>query len=160
MSGEIQVGIADMKIALSPQELISFALGSCVGICILDKARQVAGMAHIMLPSNSSGDINNIFKYADTGIPEMVRQMEAIGCLRSRMTAKIAGGARMFEMAGNSTLGNIGDRNVAAAREALRRLNIRLVSQDVGENYGRTIIFNSNTGDLTIKSFAKSIKVI
>lgn len=160
MSDELNVGIADMKIAYSPQGLISYALGSCVGICIIDKAKQIAGMVHVMLPSNNSADNTNIFKYADTGIVEMVKQMEAMGCLRSRMTAKIAGGARMFEIKGNSSIGNIGERNVAATKEALIKLNIKLIAQDVGENYGRTIIFNSNTGELTIKSFAKSLKVI
>ncbi len=160
MSDELNVGIADMKIANSPQGLISYALGSCVGICIIDKTKQIAGMVHIMLPINNSADKANIFKYADTGIVEMVKQMEAKGCLRSRMTAKIAGGARMFEIKGNSSIGNIGERNVAATKEALIKLNIKLIAQDVGENYGRTIIFNSNSGELTIKSFAKSLKVI
>lgn len=160
MSDELNVGIADMKIACSPKGLISYALGSCVGICIIDKAKQVAGMVHIMLPNNSNGDRANQFKYADTGIVEMVKQMEAMGCLRSRMTAKIAGGARMFEIKGNSTIGNIGERNIIATKEALIKLNIKLLAQDVGENFGRTIIFNSNNGELTIKSFAKNIKVI
>lgn len=160
MNDEINVGISDMKIAHSPKGLISYALGSCVGICILDKAKQIAGMVHIMLPYNNTENKINTFKYADTGIQEMVRQMEAMGCLRGRMTAKIAGGAKMFEINGNSTIGNIGERNVAATKEALVKLNIKLIAQDVGENYGRTIIFNSNSGELTIKSFAKSLKVI
>lgn len=160
MSDELNVGISDMKIACSPQGLISYALGSCVGICIIDKTKQVAGMVHIMLPNNVNTDKSSVFKYADTGIPEMVRQMEAMGCSRLRMTAKIAGGARMFEIKGNSTIGNIGERNIAATKETLVKLNIKLIAQDVGENYGRTIVFDSNSGDLTIKSFAKSIKVI
>jgi len=157
----INVGISDMKIASSPKGLISYALGSCVGICIIDKAKRVAGMAHVMLPINkNANDKENIFKYADTGIVEMVKQMESMGCMRSRMIAKIAGGARMFEIKGNSTIGNIGERNVIATKEVLIKLNIKLLAQDVGENYGRTITFDSDTGNLTIKSFAKNIKVI
>lgn len=162
MSEEINVGISDMKIVYSPKSLISYALGSCVGICIIDRVKKIAGMAHIMLPNNNNnnGDKINSFKYADTGIKEMVKQMELMGCMRVRMTAKIAGGARMFEIKGNSSIGNIGERNILATKEVLNKLNIKLISQDVGENYGRTIIFDSNSGDLTIKSFSRNIKII
>ena len=160
MSSEVNVGISDMKIVNSPEGLISYALGSCVGICITDKVLKIAGMAHVMLPYNKNEDKINTFKYADTAIAEMVRKMEIMGCMRSRMVAKIAGGARMFEIKGNSTIGNIGDRNVQATKETLQQLKIRLIAEDVGLNYGRTIVFDSNTGDLTIKSFAKNIKVI
>lgn len=161
MSDELNVGIADMKIAYSPKGLISYALGSCVGICIIDKVKKVAGMVHVMLPiNNNSQDKKNTYKYADTGIEEMVKQMESMGCMRGRMTAKIAGGAKMFEIKGNSSIGNIGQRNVVATKEVLNKLNIKLISQDVGENYGRTIVFDSDTGNLTIKSFAKNIKII
>ena len=160
MSNEVNVGISDMKIVNIPEGLISYALGSCVGICVIDKMAQIAGMAHIMLPYNNNADKTNIFKYADTGITEMIKQMELLGGLRPRMVAKIAGGARMFEIKGSSTIGNIGERNIAAARETLQSLRIKLFAQDVGENYGRTIIFDSNTGRLTIKSFGKNLKII
>ena len=160
MSSEVNVGISDMKIVNSPEGLISYALGSCVGICITDKVLKIAGMAHVMLPYNKNEDKINTFKYADTAIAEMVRKMEIMGCMRSRMVAKIAGGARMFEIKGNSTIGNIGERNVQATKETLQQLKVRLIAEDVGLNYGRTIVFDSNTGDLTVKSFAKNIKVI
>ncbi|MEL7649254.1 MAG: chemotaxis protein CheD [Sedimentibacter sp.] len=160
MSAEINVGISDMKIVYSPEGLISYALGSCVGICIIDKVNKIAGMAHVMLPYNKNDDRINMFKYADTGIAEMVKKMESMGCLRSRMVAKIAGGARMFEIKNSSTIGNIGERNVLATKETLQKLNVKLVASDTGENYGRTIIFDSSTGNLTIKSFAKNIKII
>lgn len=160
MSQEINVGISDMKIVKAPDVLISYALGSCVGICIIDKVTQIAGMAHIMLPYNSNNDIGNILKYADTGIAQMINQMERLGCLRSRMVAKIAGGAKMFDIKGSSSIGSIGERNIVATKETLQKLKIRLFSEDVGENYGRTIIFDSTTGNLTIKSFGKNLKII
>ncbi len=160
MSQEVNVGISDMKIVSVPKGLITYALGSCVGICIIDKAAQIAGMAHIMLPYNNNSDKSNVFKYADTGIEEMIRQMERLGALRTRMMVKIAGGAKMFEIKGSSTIGNIGERNVAATKETLQKLKVKLFAEDVGQNYGRTIIFNSITGDLTIKSFGKNLKVI
>jgi len=160
MSQEVNVGISDMKIVNIPEGLISYALGSCVGICIIDKTAKIAGMAHIMLPYNNNGDKTNLFKYADTGIAEMVRKMENLGALRPRMIAKIAGGAKMFDIKGSSTIGSIGERNIAATKETLQKLRIKLFAEDVGENYGRSIIFDSNTGNLTIKSFGRSLKVI
>ncbi len=156
----VTVGISDMKIVHAPEILISYALGSCVGICIIDKSAQIAGMAHIMLAYNNSRDKANIFKYADTGITEMIRQMEYLGGMKSRMICKIAGGAKMFEIKGSSTFGNIGERNIAAAKETLEKLNIRIFSEDVGENYGRTIIFDSASGNLTIKAYGKQLKII
>lgn len=157
----VDVGISDMKIVRAPESLITYALGSCVGICIIDKSAEIAGMAHILLPYSKQGN-NKIepYKYADTGIVEMVRQMEYLGGLKSRMIAKIAGGAKMFDIKGSSKIGNIGERNIASAKETLEKLNIKLVAEEVGKNYGRTITFNSETGDLTVKSFGKELKVI
>ena len=160
MSSSITVGISDMKIVKQPEILISYALGSCVGICIIDYLAQIAGMAHIMLSYNKNGDKKEILKYADTGITEMVIQMEKLGGMKSRMTAKIAGGAKMFDIKGSSTIGSIGQKNIAATKETLQRLKIRLIAEDVGENYGRTIIFDSSNGDLTIKSFGRELKII
>ena len=156
----LDVGISDMKIVHAPESLITYALGSCVGICIIDKSAQIAGMAHILLPYNKNGDKTEVYKYADTGIAEMIIQMERLGGLKLRMTAKIAGGAKMFDIKGSSTIGSIGERNIGAVKETLQKLKIRLIAEDVGKNYGRTIIFDSDSGDLTIKSFGKELKVI
>ncbi|HBB29100.1 MAG TPA: chemotaxis protein CheD [Clostridiales bacterium] len=163
MKNTVNVGISDMKIVSSPDTVATYALGSCVGICIIDKIRQVAGMVHIMLPQNPNpSDTKVLFKYADTGIAEMVRQLEKNGCLRMRMTAKIAGGAKMFEVSDdkNSTIGNIGERNVIAVKKVLQDMKIRLIAEDTGLNYGRTIFFDSSNGELLVKSFAKGNKVI
>ena len=151
MSSSVAVGISDMKIVAQPEILISYALGSCVGICIIDCVAQIAGMAHVMLSYNKNGDKKEALKYADTGITEMVRQMEKLGGVKSRMTAKIAGGAKMFDIKGSSTIGSIGEKNIAATKERLQNLKIRLIAQDEGENYGRTIIFDCTNGNLTIK---------
>lgn len=163
MKNTVNVGISDMKIVSSPDIAATYALGSCVGICIIDKIKQIAGLAHIMLPQNPNpNDDKNVFKYADTGIAEMIRLMEKDGCLRMRMTAKIAGGAKMFEISDdkNSSIGNIGERNVLAVKRVLQDLKIRIVAEDTGLNYGRTIFFDSSSGELFVKSFAKGNKVI
>lgn len=153
------VGISDLKIATPPDTLITYALGSCVGICLLDAAVHVAGLSHIMLPSSSiSPNDVNIAKFANTAIPDLVRRMEQKGAMRARIRAKIAGGAQMFEMQGAGSNWQIGQRNVAAVQETLRQLHIPIVAQDVLENYGRTVSFDPATGEMMVKSLSKNIK--
>lgn len=161
MSAQITVGISDMKIARGDNTLVTFALGSCIGICLFDSAIKVGGLGHIMLPNcpNASAEVS-INKYADTCIPHMISSLTALGCSKTRMTAKIAGGAKMFEVSGDSTFGNIGERNAKAVREALRGVGIRIVADDTGANYGRTVYFNTLTGAVEIKSFNHGIKVL
>lgn len=160
--GALVVGISDLKIATPPDTLITYALGSCVGICLLDAAVHVAGMSHIMLPTSTlaPGD-KNVFKFADTAIPDLVKRMEMKGANRTRMKAKIAGGAQMFEIQGTAAGGttwNIGQRNVNAVVEMLGKLRIPIIARDVLENYGRTVSFDPVTGTMTVKSLNKNIK--
>ena len=89
------VGIADMKMAQYEGMLVTYALGSCIGICLYDPGLRLAALVHVMLPLNMETGRRSPMKYADTGIRETLRQMEARGARRSRMVAKIAGGARM-----------------------------------------------------------------
>ena len=149
----IKVGIADMKITRAPGSLITYALGSCIGVCIYDPNIKLAGMIHIMLPEMPKSGDNNILKYANTGIPEMVRKMEVFGAMRKRMSAKIAGGAKMFNLPGDSSFGNIGMRNAERVKSVLTQLGIRVVAQDVGADYARTMEFDSETGRVILRSY-------
>ena len=106
MNDKITVGIADMKLAQGSSILITYALGSCIGLCFHDPRLHLGALLHIMLPLNMETGRKNPLKYADTGIRETLRQMEARGASRSRITVKIAGGAKMFEVTGGN-LGNI-----------------------------------------------------
>ena len=146
------VGIADMKMAQKGERLITYALGSCIGICLYDPQIKLAAMVHIMLPINMEAGRKNTFKYADTGIRETLNQMVAKGAMKARITAKIAGGARMFEVSGG-TLGNIGQRNSESVHQVLRRENIRLLWEDVGGKVARTMEFDSATGNGIIRSY-------
>ena len=146
------VGIADMKMAQKGERLITYALGSCIGICLYDPQIKLAAMVHIMLPINMEAGRKNTFKYADTGIRETVNQMVAKGAVKGRITAKIAGGARMFEVSGG-TLGSIGQRNSESVHQVLRRENIRLLWEDVGGKVARTMEFDSATGNGIIRSY-------
>ena len=146
------VGIADMKMAQKGERLITYALGSCIGICLYDPQIKLAAMVHIMLPINMEAGRKNTFKYADTGIRETLNQMMARGAMKGRITAKIAGGAKMFEVSGG-TLGSIGERNSESVHQVLRRENIRLLWEDVGGKVARTMEFDSATGNGIIRSY-------
>lgn len=152
---KLVVGIADMKLARRSGELITYALGSCIGICLYDPGVQLAALIHIMLPLNMEAGRKNPMKYADTGIRETLRQMEDQGCLRPRITAKIAGGAKMFEVSGGGSLGNIGQRNIESVHLILKRENIRLLAEDTGGTIARTLSFNPATGQGHIRSYGK-----
>ena len=154
MSEKRIIGIADMKLAKVEGMLVTYALGSCIGICLHDPAIKLGALVHIMLPLNMETGRKNPMKYADTGIKETLRQMEAMGARRDRITAKIAGGAKMFEESGGA-LGNIGQRNIESVNTILNRENIRLLGQEVGGKVARTLFFDVNTGQACVRSYGQ-----
>ncbi len=154
---KITVGIADMKIARWDGVLVTYALGSCIGLCFHDPRIRLAALLHIMLPLNMETGRTHPLKYADTGIRETLRQLEAQGASRARMTVKIAGGAKMFEVSGGS-LGNIGQRNIESVHTILKRENIRLIGEHTGGSIARTLLFDVASGQGCIRSYgAKDI---
>ena len=154
MNDKITVGIADMKIAQGSGILITYALGSCIGLCFHDPRLKLGALLHIMLPLNMETGRKNPMKYADTGIRETLRQLEAKGASKSRMTVKIAGGAKMFEVNGGN-LGNIGQRNIESVHLILRKEGIRLMAEDVGGTVARTLLFDVNSGLACIRSYGR-----
>jgi len=161
MSQTIKVGMADLNVCKCPDKLTTLGLGSCVGVAIRDPITQVGGLAHVMLPNSKTIKNNsNIYKFADTGIEELVRQMVMQGASRSRMVAKIAGGAQMFAFQNKSDMVRVGEQNVEASKAKLKELNIPLLAEDTGKNYGRTVIFNPENGELVIRSVGKEEVVI
>ena len=159
MENKITIGIADMKMAQKEGTLITYALGSCIGICLYDPGIKLGALIHIMLPLNMETGRKNTMKYADTAIRETLREMESKGALKSRITAKIAGGAKMFEVTGG-TLGNIGQRNIESVRLCLKKENIRLLKEDVGGNFARTLSFDVATGMGSIRSYGRDELII
>lgn len=161
MADLIKVGMADLKICKSPEGITTLGLGSCVGIAVRDPQTGVGGLAHIMLPSSEAIKNNsNTAKFADTGIVELINQMEKAGAVRKRMVAKIAGGAQMFALQSKTELLRVGDRNVEAVKTKLKELCIPILAEDTGANYGRTVEFYPETGDYVIKAVGKTVKTI
>ena len=148
------IGIADMQLLQNEGTLITYALGSCIGVCLYDPVLKLGGLLHIMLPLNMEAGRKNPLKYADTGMAEMLRQMEAKGANRARLVAKIAGGAKMFEVSGGA-LGNIGQRNIDSIRIQLKKHGIRLQNEDVGGGVARTMLMDVATGTVSIRSYGR-----
>ena len=157
----IKVGMADLNICKSPDMITTLGLGSCIGIALYDPVTKIGGLAHIMLPDSTQMRNNtNIAKFADTGIEELVKRMIAAGASKSRLVAKIAGGAKMFEVSGLSAISNVGERNALASKAKLKQMGIPLKAEDTGLNYGRTVELYTETGEFRIKSVGKTVKTI
>lgn len=159
MDKKISVGIADMKIARQEGVLITYALGSCIGISFYDPMIKLGALLHIMLPEKSQTD-SNVFKFADSGIRETLRKLYAFGAVKGRLVCKIAGGAKMFEMKGPGGLGNIGDRNAQNVKRVLTAEGLRVVSEDTGANYARTMLLNVATGQVYIRTAGKPERLL
>ncbi|MCI8599437.1 MAG: chemotaxis protein CheD [Lachnospiraceae bacterium] len=154
MGKQLVVGIGDMKLGRQEGTIITYALGSCIGIALYDPMIKLGALVHIMLPEKVNSD-SNIFKYADTGIKETLRKLYAYGADKRRLTAKIAGGAKMFEMKGGGSMGNIGERNAQTVKRVLSQEGIRIVREDTGANYARTMSIDLQTGMVLIKTFGR-----
>jgi len=160
MSVVISVGMADYKIARAPDLLLTAGLGSCIGICIHDPFLKVGGMAHIMLPTANGSLGGNPAKYADTALELLLKEIAEMGSNRSRLRAKIAGGAQMFSFPGKPPILKIGDRNAEAVEQGLKKHGIPLLAIDVGGSFGRTIHFDVGTGALRIRTINHGEKVV
>jgi len=161
MSEMIRVGMADLNICSAPNAITTLGLGSCVGIILYDPGKKIAGLVHIMLPDSTKVKINdNKAKFADTGIELLLQKLLESGARPKSILAKIAGGAQMFAFRSNNDMLRIGERNVDATKEKLKELGIRIVAEDTGENYGRTIEFYPETNALVIKAVGKEIRTI
>ena len=149
---EIVVDIADFAVASGDSVLVTSGLGSCVAVALHDPSTGIAGLAHLLLPSAGFGPPSiHPAKYADTGVALLAEEMRRRGASQDRMVARLAGGARMFAALLSSGV-NMGQRNIDATRKSLYRLNIPVVAEDVGGEYGRSVRFVAATGALTVRS--------
>ena len=157
----IKVGMADYTVGRAPDTLISYGLGSCIGISLYDPQTKIGGLLHIMLPaSNQSRANENRAKFADTGIPDMLNELIRMGAAKSRLVAKLAGGSQMFAFANASDIMRVGLRNASASKEILKKLSIPIVGEDTGGNYGRTVQIDLSTGVYKVKTIDKGDKEI
>lgn len=155
-----KVSIADYKLTSSQAILVTYGLGSCLGISIFDNETEIAGLIHIKRPSRSDTNLTNKAAFADSGIKLLVEQMKKEGASTGEMKAKIAGGSDIcgFTFSGDGS--SIGERNIKQAEETLAECDIPVVDQDVGGDHSRTLRLDGASGILTIESESKPTRRI
>lgn len=150
------VKVAQSAVGGAEDVLVTLGLGSCVAIMLHDADARVGGMAHVLLPEPAlSRDRGNVAKFASTAVPALLEELAGRGARRSRLRARLAGGAAMFQALMVPGSLNMGARNVNAAREALRAAGIPLVGEDVGGDYGRSVRFQVGEGRTVISSVGR-----
>lgn len=159
MPRRIIVKMGDLEISDRAGDVLASVLGSCVGVIIMDHNSTLTGMAHIMLPERTKGlqEGNRRAKYAGPGVLTLVREMMNRGSRRDDLYAKLCGGARLF---GENSLQNIGERNIAVTRDALRKLKIPILAERVGGETGINVLVEVGTGKVIVRVSGDRAEVI
>lgn len=145
---DVTVAIGDMKMAASPNRLVTYALGSCVGMTFYNIQTRQGALLHILLPERTIRSDGNIMKYADTAIPATARALKSCGFVPERTVVKMAGGACM--LSGKAANANIGDRNIESCREFLKKEGFTVSGEDVGGFEARTMRLDCITGIVSV----------
>ncbi|MDF2954991.1 chemotaxis protein CheD [Candidatus Alkanophaga liquidiphilum] len=151
---ERDVGIGEVRVSHNPEVLRIVGLGSCVAVALYDPIARVGGLAHVMLPRrrvsifcDANGGVDG--RFAEDAVRLLLDEMLKAGAEKGRVVAKVAGGACMFP---ETMTVSIGEENVRAVKEALRNMGVRLIAEDTGGNHGRTVILDTCTGKMTVKT--------
>lgn len=147
------IGISDMKITENPDDvLITYALGSCVGLTLYDRNLNIGGMVHCMLPLSKT-DLRKAEEqpcmFTDTGVTMLLHSMLDCGCQLRDLVARLAGASRIMDSGG---LFRIGERNYTVARKMLWKNKVLISSEDVGGTSARTMSLYMKDGRTTIRS--------
>ena len=142
------VGVADMKKSTTPGDLIvTYALGSCLGVAVHDPVAGVGGLLHVMMPQgrmNPEKAAANPFMFVDTGVPAFFRELYGAGCVKGRLVTKVAGGANVHNT-GNDRF-QIGKRNYVILKKLLWKNSVLIDAEDVGGTSARTMYLEIGTG--------------
>lgn len=142
-----------MKVSTSVEDiLITYSLGSCVGLSLYDPVAQVGGLIHCMLPlSRISPDkaVSYPARFTDTGVVALLREVIAAGARKDRLIARVAGAAKMLDENG---LFKIGERNYTVLRKVLWKNDVLIRSEDVGGTISRTVYLEMASGRTMLKS--------
>jgi len=158
---EVIVKVADWAAERGDGVIVTLGLGSCVAIMLHDPERQAGAMAHVLLPSRSlAHDTTNLAKFPESAVPLLVDRLKNLGAEPRRLVAKLAGGASMFAQLMTPGTIQMGERNIVAARNALRAASIPIVRESVGGERGRSIRFHVKDGRVEIRSVGADAEVI
>jgi chemotaxis protein CheD len=153
LTRSITVDIADLAVSNEPGcRLVTYSLGSCIGLAIWDPVAKVGGLLHYMLPESTIAPDKaqkQPSMFADTGIPLLFKSAYNLGAEKKRLVVKAAGAAQVMDANG---VFNIGKRNQLAMRKILWRNNVMIDKEDTGGVEGRTMRLDINTGVVTIKT--------
>jgi len=147
---EFQIGLG-MILAVKERSLLSIpGLGSCVGLALRDVVSGIGGLAHVVLPDSKEGNdaLTQPGKYADTAVSGLVERMLAIGAEVLYLRAKLVGGANVLTSGGFD-----GSKNSDRVRKELCAIPIKIISEDLGSNLGRSMTFDTGDGKITIRRF-------
>ncbi|MBP9105423.1 MAG: chemotaxis protein CheD [Gemmatimonadaceae bacterium] len=150
------IGIADMAVsASSADRLVTYALGSCLGVCVHDPVAGVAGLLHVMLPSS---DIDpqkaqrKPYMFVDTGVPELFRAAYRAGAQKERLIVKVIGGASTGD-GDQPDAFQVGKRNVLTLKKLLWKNGVILRAEDVGgQRLSRTVFLQVSSGEVLVKT--------
>ncbi len=155
------IGVSDMKVSNDPEAvLVTYSLGSCIGVTIYDATAKVGGLLHYLLPESKLSPekaAKNPYMFADTGIPALFKAAYELGAKKQRMKIIVAGGSQVMDQAG---FFNIGKRNDIAVRKMFHKNNVLIDYRDVGGNVNRTIKLELKSGDAWIKVSGQGVKKI
>ena len=149
------VGVADMQISAQPDDqLVTYALGSCLGITIHDPVAHVGGLLHVMLPLSTidpAKATENPYMFVDTGVPRLFLACYQAGARKQRLIVKVAGGASVHGDAADDHF-QIGKRNFVMLRKLLGKNGVLLHAHDVGGTHSRTMTLTIGSGKVTLKT--------
>ena len=152
----IFVRVANAAVTEGDGVLATVGLGSCVAILLHDAEAAVAGLAHVLLPAPHRPIATDPpAKYATTAVPHLLREMELRGAARSRIQARLVGGAAMFGSLRGPAMAGAGARNLAAVREALAREGIPVTGEEVGSEHGRSVHLHARDGRVVVTSYRR-----
>ncbi len=150
---QLTVSIAEMKVSEKRDDvLVTYSLGSCVGVSLYDPEAELGGLIHCMLPLaeiDSEYAKENPCMFADAGVALLVKTLVDMGAVKERLEARMAGAAKLID---NTNTFVVGDRNRVVVREVLKREGIPLAAADTGGSFARTLKLYMDTGRTEIKS--------
>jgi chemotaxis protein CheD len=156
----IVVSISEARVSKDPaDQIVTYSLGSCIGVALYDPVNKCGGMLHYQLPTSTLDAARaqaNPCMFADTGMKHLLGELEAMGVQKRRLKVKLAGGA---EILNDNGMFSIGRRNHAAIRKILWQHGMLLDGEDVGGSSARTIYLDIADGGLTIKTNGKTTKL-
>lgn len=149
---DIIIGVGDCQATADPRaSLVTYALGSCLGITLYDDLQKVGGLLHVMLPQCRGGrpEPGKQYTFMDTGFPLLVDMVLRSGAVRSSLQCKVFGGAQVMKQA---DFFKIGEKNVVAAKEITQKQGIPVDVWEVGGQVNRTIRMSLATGKVRLKT--------